>query len=72
MADTKINHTGNEVQTARLSLPVKKPFRLVIDVTPVFTYCAFPSILGDARRKDGPVRYDICVTMEEREEENDE
>ena len=66
MADTKIDHTSNEVQTARLSLPTDKPFRITFDVTPVFGYCVLPSFgKSTFRMKTGPENYDVSITVEE-------
>ena len=55
-----------------LSLPTQKPFRLVIDVTPVFGTALYPMGSKSVPVRTGMERLDIAVTVEEREEAADE
>lgn len=64
-----MSHQNQPTTPAFVSLPVNKPFRLIIDVNPVHGECVMPSMCGKYDRvvRTGLERIELAVSVEEME-----
>ena len=57
MAENTVNTPATEINPATLSIPTDKPFRLIVDVTPIFGTAFLPFRAGDPRKvRTGPAQ----------------